>query len=293
MPIPTNLRLHRPSTVSEALGLLDEYGDDGVVYAGGTELIVLLKLGLAKQRHLIDVKAIPGFRGIDLVGGSSLRIGAAMTHLEIRRSSLVASEWPCLAETLGTVGNIRVQSTGTLGGNLCFADPQSDPATLLVAAEATLRCLDRHGSERVIEIADFLVDSYDTSLRDGEEILVSIDVPPVGPHTVLVHRKVAFGERPDATCAVRVEVMNGQVTSARIVIGSVTGTPVVCATSQQIVGMPLIDGDRGRVAVADVARACAEEVSAHALSDKRTAFMRAVVGNLIESTLEKALTGAV
>src|SRR4029077_1999458 len=115
--------------------LLAQHGDDAVVYCGGTELLLVLKLGLAAYPNLLDLKGIPELRVFEERDGT-LRIGAAVTHRELESSPLVHRLVPALAEMERRVANVRVRSVGTLGGNLCFSDPHSDPATLLLALDA-------------------------------------------------------------------------------------------------------------------------------------------------------------
>ena len=112
---------HRPASVEEATELLEHYGDDAIAYVGGTE-VFLLKLGFADYAHVIDLKAIDELRGIERRDGV-LRIGAAETHRAIERHETVRADWPALAEMERAVGNLRVRTMGSIGGNLCFADP--------------------------------------------------------------------------------------------------------------------------------------------------------------------------
>src|SRR4051812_8115151 len=118
-----DLHVHRAEHVDEALALRAEFGDDATLYAGGTELVLVLKLGLSSAQHLVDVRGIPELAGVE-VEGTTLGIGAATPHGAIATAPTVRAALPALARMERTVGNVRVQSTGTLGGNLCFADPQ-------------------------------------------------------------------------------------------------------------------------------------------------------------------------
>ena len=106
-----------------------------MVYAGGTELLLVMKLGFAEYGHLVDVKGIPELRRLEAEDGA-LVIGGGVTHRTLERSALVREGWPALAAMERSVANVRVRGAGTLGGNLAFSDPHSDPATFLLAAEA-------------------------------------------------------------------------------------------------------------------------------------------------------------
>ncbi|HMG98773.1 MAG TPA: FAD binding domain-containing protein, partial [Gaiellales bacterium] len=152
--------LHRASSVEQATDLLGRFGDDAILIAGGTELLLLLKLGFGAYGHLVDVRGIPELTGIRLENGF-VELGAAATHREIERSAVVHERIPALAEMERSVANIRVRTAGTLGGNLCFSDPHSDPATFLLASGAELVC--RRGvAERTIPIGEFVRGPYET-----------------------------------------------------------------------------------------------------------------------------------
>lgn len=215
--------IHRPSLVDEATALLNKYGDDAALYCGGSELLLLMKLGFADYGHLICVKGIEDLHGLQVREGG-LRIGAATTHRQIERSVEVRSQWPALASLERNVANIRVRTVGSLGGNLCFADPHSDPTTFLLAANAELQA-QQGSASRSIPMKDFLRGPYQTALRQGE-ILTSIEIPAAAAQAAFVHKKFAFRERPAATLTCMVRVENKMVTEVRISVGSVGPVPV-------------------------------------------------------------------
>ena len=206
--------LHRPAGEEEARELLLHHGEDAAVLCGGTELLLLLKLGYAAYGHLVAIGEIPTLRGVHADNGS-LVIGAASTHREIERSPLVLELLPALAAMERRVANIRVRNVGTLGGNLCFSDPHSDPATFLLALDAEAEWADRRAPLR-----DFLVGPYQTALQPGE-LLRALRIPLPAPGTRIVHDKLAFHERPAATVTVAARLEEGAVAEARIAVGSV------------------------------------------------------------------------
>ena len=114
--------------------LLARHGKDAKVIAGGSELVLLLKSGLTNARHLVDIKRISGLNGVRFDSkAEQLHIGALVTHRDLESSAAVREHFPLLGEMARGLGNVRVRNVGTLGGNLCLADPNSDPATLLSA----------------------------------------------------------------------------------------------------------------------------------------------------------------
>jgi aerobic carbon-monoxide dehydrogenase medium subunit len=180
--------LHRPGSVGQASRLLADLGDDGAAYCGGTELLLAMKLGLAGYEHLVDPKRVSGLRGIAAGPDGALRIGAATTHHEIETSAALPCRYPEMCAMISRVANLRVRIVGTLGGNLCFADPHSDPASFLMAAGATLEC-QRGGQVRRIPAAGFLTGLYETALAPGE-LLTAIELPARPDRTGLSHQRM-------------------------------------------------------------------------------------------------------
>jgi carbon-monoxide dehydrogenase medium subunit len=271
--------LHRASSVDEATELLDRFGDDAIPIAGGTELLLLLKLGFGAYGHLVDLRRIPELTGISFEDGL-VEIGAAVTHREIERSPVVRERLPALAEMERSVANIRVRTAGTLGGNLCFSDPHSDPATFLLAAGA--EAVVRRGGEaaRVLPLETFMRGPYETALAEGD-LLVSVRVPATTAGTGIAHRKLAFRERPAATVAVWVRAAEGSVAEARIAVGSVGPVAVRASEAESL----LVRG----AAVEKVATAAAEASGAVEDANGSEEYKRQLVRVLVGRTISEAL----
>jgi carbon-monoxide dehydrogenase medium subunit len=239
--------LHRPRSLDEAEDLLAEHGDEAVVYCGGTELLLVMKLGLAAYSNLVDLKGIPELRVLEERDGE-LCVGAAVTHHELESSPFVHRLFPALADMERRVANVRVRSVGTLGGNLCFSDPHSDPATFLLASGAELVC--RRGvAERTIPIGEFVRGPYETALGP-HELLTEIRIPVLPVGAALVHEKFAMHERPALTVSCFMRAEDGHIAETRIAIGSVSATPGrVSEAENLLVGLPVESGaDQLRVA---------------------------------------------
>ena len=271
--------LHRASSLEEATDLLGRFGDDAIPIAGGTELLLLLKLGFGAYGHLVDIRGIPELAGIRVEDGI-LEIGAAATHREIERSPAVREQLPALAEMERSVANIRVRTAGTLGGNLCFSDPHSDPATFLLAAGAEAVVQRGGGPRRVLPLDAFLCGPYETALAEGD-LLLSVRVPATVAGTGIAHRKLAFRERPAATAAAWVRVGEGGVEEARIVVGSVGPVALRANEAESLLtaGAPLEE-------VADAAAAACNAVED---ADGSELYKRQLVRVLVGRTLREAL----
>jgi carbon-monoxide dehydrogenase medium subunit len=183
-----------------------------------------MKMGLVPVSALIDLKRIPTLAGIT-TEAAGLRIGATVTHREIEHSPLVTTYLPGLARLERHLANIRVRNTGTLGGNLAFAEPHSDPATFLLTCGASVE-LTGPQATRHLSIEEFMQGPFMTA-REPDEILVAVCVPALRPGEGRGYAKIAFFERPTASVAVRLVVVGGRVSDATVAIGSLSDVPVV------------------------------------------------------------------
>ena len=236
--------LHRPASAEEACGLLSRLGEDAVPYAGGTELLLLMKEGLLRPRHLVDVKRIPGLDAI-VDGGADVTIGAVVTHRAVERSAAVRARCPVLASVARHVANIRVRNVGTVGGNLAFADPHSDLATLFLALDARVQLVSPRG-RRELSLDDFVRGPWETA-RAADELLTSVTLTPWPERTAAAYAKFGVHERPTLGVAVALRLepaANGaaSVAEARLAIGCVDPRPArVPAAEARLRGCPVAD----------------------------------------------------
>lgn len=279
--------LHRPDTVEEATALLDEHSDDAVLYCGGTELLLIAKMGFASFEHLVDTKGIDELAGIREEDGA-LVIGATVTHRQIERSPLVLDRLPALAAMERQVANVRVRTVGTLAGNLCFSDPHSDPATFLLALDAEVESRRGDGSTRRRALRDFLGGPYEPVLDHGELVL-SIRVVPPRAGTSIVHRKFAFHERPAATVTCAARVADGTIADARIAVGSV-GNVAVRANGAEalLVGASVADDGAIAAAAAQAAAVARPVEDANGSVDYKAHLVSVMVGRAFREALSAA-----
>jgi carbon-monoxide dehydrogenase medium subunit len=214
--------LEEPTSVHEALALRAQYGETARFYAGGTELLLAMKEGLLRYERLINIKLIPELAGIALTDGA-LHIGAITTHRRLERSPVVQAHFPTLAEMAAHVANVRVREVGTLGGNLCFAEPHADPGTLLLVYDASV-AIAQQGGKRTLALEQFFVGPFEVALAD-DEILTAIQVPTLPAHTTAAYLKYGLLERPSVGVAVAVTALPNQVQEVRVAVGCVGPTP--------------------------------------------------------------------
>jgi len=248
--------VHRATTVAEAIDLRTRFGDDAAIYAGGTELLLAMKLGVARYAHLIDVKHIPELQGIAQQDGV-VRIGAAVTHWDLERDATIARALPAFARLERNVANVRVRAAGTLAGNIAFAEPHADPPALLMALGARLVVQGARG-KRTVPLTEFVVGMYQTALGPDEIILaIEVPVPAAGQRASYV--KFQILERPSVGVAVAGAVSGGRFTEAPAVfVGAVDEMPRRVDT--EAIAKAALD-DKTADALADAARRAVEPVA--------------------------------
>jgi len=281
--------IDQPKTVKEAAEMLSHYGENGRLYAGGTELLLAMKHDLLRYEHLVDIKTVPGLNGIE-IGNASLHIGATATHRAIEQSSPVRKNFPVLAEMANHVANVRVRSTGTLGGNLCFAEPHSDPATLLLALQAHVHVQGRSG-ERTLGLDELIIGAYETALAP-DELLLGIDIPLMVKTQRAAYLKFQIKERPTLGLALvlNLDESGRSVSKARAAVGSVSAKP--CRSDQ---ADALLAGPREKVEkqLADAAQVLADAADPVDDLEGSAEYKRHLIGVYLKRAFAKALSSSV
>jgi aerobic carbon-monoxide dehydrogenase medium subunit len=213
-----SLQLVQPTTVAEASRALADYGEKAKIYAGGAELLLLFRNRLLQSEVLVDVKKIERLHRITSDNGA-LRVGACVTHHALENSALVRAHAPSLAYAESQVGNVRVRNQGTLGGNLAFNDPHSDPGTVLLVHDAAVTVGTEKG-ERHIALDDFFVDMYATALEQGD-LLIEVEIPPLPAGMKSAYLRLRRYQRPTLGVAVGARMSNGVFEEVRLAVGCV------------------------------------------------------------------------
>jgi carbon-monoxide dehydrogenase medium subunit len=281
--------LHRPSTLAEVGALLAEHGDAAAIYAGGTELLLLMKEGFIRPRVLVDVKRIPEIGTItaDADGG---RIGATASHRAVERSIDLRVACPLVSGVARHVANVRVRSVGTVGGNLAFAEPHSDLATLFLVFDARVVLWSAAGT-REMPLAEFVRGPYETARR-ADEVLTAVRLTRWPTGASGSYMKFGLHERPTLGVAAMLVVgAEGRVTDARLAIGCVGARPErLAVVEQRLYGMPVAEVS-GRAA--DVVDGVAEAIDAvsdlHGSAEYKREMARVFVGRALGISASRAL----
>jgi carbon-monoxide dehydrogenase medium subunit len=244
-----------PSSVEEAVGLLARYGPEARVLAGGTDLIVQMKMERLAPRYLVFIGYVPGLEGIAVQDGRT-RIGARTSIRTLRNDPWVRARYPVLAEACASFSTTQVQVMGTLGGNLGNASPASDtaPALIVYGAEAIIQGL---GGTRRVPVEEFFVGPGQSVLETGE-LLVAVELPPPQPGTGGAFLKMGrvAADLAKVNAAVMLVREGEHIADARLAFGAVAPTPLRARKAEAV-----LRGQRfGEEVVAEAARVASEEV---------------------------------
>ena len=282
--LPSRFEYHRASSIEEALALLDRYGEDAKLLAGGQSLIPLLKLRFAAPEHLIDLNPIADLGAISERDGV-LRIGALTRHNDLIRSAVIARGYPVIAAAAPQIADPLVRNLGTIGGSLAHADPAGDLGAVMLAMGASV-LLRSSGGERVVGIDEFLVDTFTTTMTPNE-VLTEVHVPTPAARSggayLKLERKV--GDFATVAAAVTLSLDNGSVGRAGIALTGVDAKNVHASDAEaSLAGAAPSDeafAEAGRLAAA----------AAHPVSDVRgsEAYKRHMIEVYVRRGLSRSL----
>jgi carbon-monoxide dehydrogenase medium subunit len=240
MSVPVAFDYHVATTVDEAVVLLQQYGDDAKVLAGGHSLLPTMKLRLAQPAHLIDIGRIQGLAYIREENGA-VAVGALTTYAMLEKSELVRRYFPMLAEGVPLIGDQQVRNRGTIGGSIAHSDPSADMPGMVLALKAEIVT---HGpkGQRTIKADDFFVGTFETALEPGE-VVTEIRFPIPAAHTGSAYEKLAnkASHYAVAGCAAVVALDgDGTCSAASVVItGAASKTTRASAVEAALVGKKL------------------------------------------------------
>jgi len=277
-------RLEEPESVKEASEVLGRFGESAKIYAGGTELLLTMKEGLVHYEHLVNIKKV-GLNQIKRDNGV-IKIGALCTHHQLESSPELQKSLPAFVQMEHNVANVRVRQAGTIGGNLCFAEPHADPGTLLIALGAKLVAA-KGSSQREITAEDFFVDAYETSL-EPDELLTDIQVPEA--NRGVAYLKFGYLERPSVGVAVALGAGDGKqyIGDIKIAVGCAGPAPKRMADAEALLrGKSREEATRNLPKAGEIAGRAAQ-----ALSDLHGSqeYKEHIVGVLLKRAFHSALS---
>jgi carbon-monoxide dehydrogenase medium subunit len=282
-----SFELVEPSTVDEAVALLDP-GDEGVrAIAGGTALMLMMKARLFQPTRLVSLRRLNGaLRGVRADGNGGLVIGARTTLSELERSRELAAAFPVISRALRTLSNVRIRNVATLGGHLAHGDPHMDLPPILVTLGARVRAVGRAG-DRWIDAAGLFVGYYQVAVAKDELITeVAIPAQPSDVRTMYAkYAALSADDWPSVGVAVWYRTEADRIAEARVAVSAATERPVRLADAEAaLTGAPA-----DAKAFANAADAAAAEVEPLADIRGSVAYKREMVRVHVRRALEQAI----
>ncbi|WP_374371760.1 xanthine dehydrogenase family protein subunit M [Dongia sp.] len=226
--IPGAFDYHRPKNLNEAIGLLNDLGEDARAIAGGHSLIPMMKMRLASPSHLIDLRGLRDLNFIR-VEGAEMVIGAMTTQHEVIGSAELAAKVPLLREAALQIADPQIRYVGTIGGNVANGDPGNDMPAVMMCLNASYDIAGKGGTRRVAA-REFYQGAYFTALEPGELVTaIRIPMPTAGHKAAYEKLKRKIGDYAIAAAAVLLSVSGGKVTGASIALTNVGETPLLAA----------------------------------------------------------------
>ncbi len=291
--MPARFDYYAPTSLSEAVELLDRHGEEARVLAGGQSLVPLMKLRVGEPLGvLIDLNRIEDLGYVKEEDGA-LRIGALARHRDLLNSEIIRGRYPLFADAAGTIGDLQVRNLGTPAGSLAHADPASDWGAAFLAFESEVTAMSAKGV-RTISLDDFFVDTFATALEPGE-ILTEIRVPSVGNGSGGSYKKLKRKAGDFATVGVAAQLQldgDGAVIQPRIALTAVGATPFRAQDAEE----RLRDSPADETAVAEAAGLAAQAAEPtddlRGSSEYKRAMVEVFTRRALETALERARGGS-
>ena len=230
---PALFEYHAPTSVSEAVSLLAELGDDVKVLAGGQSLVPLMNMRLARPSALVDINGVADLAYIREHDGG-LAIGAMTRQRAAEKSELCRQRAPLLHEAIGFIGHVAIRTRGTIGGSIAHADPAGELPAVITALDAELIVRGPDG-ERTVRPDEFFL-TYLTTALAPEELLTEVRLPPwpagAGWSFMEISRRHGDFALVGIACVVRIDA-DGRCSDARLVLTGVGGVPYVSQVGQE------------------------------------------------------------
>jgi aerobic carbon-monoxide dehydrogenase medium subunit len=287
MSVPAAFDYHRATSVDEAIALLQQYGDDAKLLAGGHSLLPTMKLRLAQPAHLIDLGKISDLSYIR-DDGDAIAVGAMTRYVDIERSDLIKQHFTLLPEGVDLIGDQQVRNWGTIGGSIAHSDPAADTPGMVLALKADIVAKGPSGV-RTIKADDFFMDIMQTALQPNE-VITEIRFPKPPAHTGSAYTKLANRASHYAVvgCAAVVSFDGGVCSTASVVI---TGASVK-ATRASAVEVALVGKRLDENTIASAAEHAADGLELvsdiHGSKEYRSQMCAVMASRAITSAIERA-----
>ncbi len=280
--------LLEPRSLREAAALLDAGEPSVRPVAGGTAVMLMMKLGVLRPARLVSLRAVEKrYSDITVGADGELHIGAMATLTALERSPVIRKETPVITRTLKTLSNVRVRNVATAGGHLAHADPHMDLPPVLIALGARVAIVGPKG-ERTIPLGELHAGYLETTLGRGE-LIAEVIVPRQATRRAAYLKCTtrSADDWPALGVAVVLDTDNATVRDARIVISAATDIPTRLARAEAVLRGARVDD----AVLQRAGDAAASEAGVVGDAHGSAAYKRELVRVYVVRAIRQALAG--
>lgn len=285
---PPRFQYAAPRILDEALALLDQYGEDAKVLAGGQSLVPLLNMRLAGPSYIMDINHISELHYIEPEDGY-LAIGAGVRQRQVEHASLVREQFPLLIEVVRHIGHMQIRNRGTIVGSIAHADPAAELPALLTCLNGEVLAQSVNG-ERVIKAEEFFTGYLSTTLASGE-MLTEVRFPWIPPQAGWAFMEFARRSGDYAlvgAAAVLTPALDDRCMTARLAFLGIAGSPIRArAIEHAVIGTTLDDATLDRAA--EIAHTVVEDdvSDVHATTEYRRVLTAELTKRVLKAAWER------
>ena len=276
-----------PDHLDELFDLLARYGEDARVIAGGQSLLILIRQGLVRPGVLISLDKISSLRQISYKDNEII-LGAMVTQSDVSAADRIREHLAVLSQAASKVGSVHVQNLGTVGGNLCHAEPNGDSAPALLSAGASIRASSSRG-KRAIPLEDFFRGPFENVLEPDEAVTyIHVPVPGSGASSVYLKHALRAVDRATVSVGLMMQMeRGGRCQEIRIGLGGAAPTPIRAKEVEALLRGEKITESIIEAAGMEVSRNCDPLSDAHGPAE----YKRKMVGLFTQRAIRQ-LVGA-
>ncbi len=285
--IPGNFQYHAPTSLKQAVELLNEYGEEAKILAGGHSLLPMMKLRFAEPAHLIDINLVPELKGISEKKGM-IHIGAMTTENELIASDVLQKKCPLIVEAARLIADPQVRNRGTIGGDVAHGDPGNDHPAVMLALGASV-VLRGPKKERVLPVDGFYMGALSTQMQPDEILTeIRVPIPPPGSGHAYQKLKRKVGDFATAAAAVQLTLSKGVCSQIGIALTNLGSTAIKLTAAEKLLTGKKIDDALIQQAAQLAMQACDPAPDMRGPAE----YKRHMAGEMTKRALKQALIRA-
>jgi len=285
---PPKFDYYKPTTLNEALDLLEEIGDDGKIIAGGQSLVPIMNMRLASPKCIIDIN---GLNELDYIKheGNVLKIGTLTRQSKVEKSEIVANACGLLLEAITQIGHVQTRNRGTFGGSIVHADPSAELPLALLTMNGSVQIASKD-EVRNVDAEDFFITYLTTDIMPTE-ILTEVSIPIIEDRSGYSFQEIArrHGDFAlvAASCLMTVDDQN-QISSVRLALGGVEAIPLLIEDAEDILVGEILSDSLIDKLLESVEMAVEPESDLHAAAEYRTHLAKILTKRTLTQAYERA-----